>query len=332
VPEFKQQRVNGKFFVVWYDEQGRRHRRSLGTADRQVATAALIEFKRTYTATTSGSPVTVAEIYQAYLEDRMAEGKAAVPRIRDAWKRLSDFFGAMMPYQINEDQCREYSKGRYAAGAGPGTVHVELGYLRAAMRYAARKRRWIEHEPYVPLPRKPAPKDHHLTKDEARSLIAAAGQPHVKLFIVLALSTAGRAAAILDLTWMRIDFERRKIMLQDPEVAVTAKGRATVPMNETAYQALLEAKAGALTPYVVEWGGKKVGSVKKAVARAAARAGVTCTPHTLRHTAAVWMAEAGESMEAIAQYMGHSNVDTTRRVYARFSPDYLRRAAGALEL
>jgi len=54
--------------------------------------------------------------------------------------------------------------------------------------------------------------------------------------------------------------------------------------------------------------------------------------HVLRHTAAVWMAEAGVPMDEISQYLGHSNVEITRRVYARYSPDYLRKAASALEL
>jgi len=43
------------------------------------------------------------------------------------------------------------------------------------------------------------------------------------------------------------------------------------------------------------------------------------------------MAEAGIPMEDIAQYLGHDDVTVTRRVYARFSPDYLRRAASVLE-
>jgi integrase len=36
-------------------------------------------------------------------------------------------------------------------------------------------------------------------------------------------------------------------------------------------------------------------------------------------------------MEEIAQYLGHSDVNVTRQIYARFSPDYLRKAASALE-
>jgi integrase len=55
--------------------------------------------------------------------------------------------------------------------------------------------------------------------------------------------------------------------------------------------------------------------------------------HTLlRHTAAVLMAENGVPMSEISQYLGHNSTETTERVYARYSPDYLRKAAGVLNL
>jgi len=41
--------------------------------------------------------------------------------------------------------------------------------------------------------------------------------------------------------------------------------------------------------------------------------------------------EAGVEMEEISQYLGHTNTTVTRNVYARFSPDYLRKAASALD-
>ena len=45
-----------------------------------------------------------------------------------------------------------------------------------------------------------------------------------------------------------------------------------------------------------------------------------------------WMAEDGVPMDVIAQYLGHSNAAITARVYARFSPDYLRNAARSVEV
>ena len=40
----------------------------------------------------------------------------------------------------------------------------------------------------------------------------------------------------------------------------------------------------------------------------------------------------GRSMEEIQQFLGHSDINVTRKIYARFSPSYLKDAAAALEM
>jgi integrase len=122
------------------------------------------------------------------------------------------------------------------------------------------------------------------------------------------------------------------IDLRNPDIKVPHNGRAICPMNRTVKVALLGAKQGALTDHVIEWGGRAVKSVKRGLKRAAKLAAIdVVSPHMLRHSAAVHMAEAGISMEEIARYLGHSDVNLTRRVYVRFSPTYLCNAAAVLE-
>lgn len=128
-----------------------------------------------------------------------------------------------------------------------------------------------------------------------------------------------------------MDFETGLIRLSN--APGRGKGRATVPMTDAIRQALLEAREAATTDAVIEYAGRPVGSIKKAFARTCERAGLPgVTPHTLRHTAASWMAEAGVPMPEIASFLGHSDDRITQRVYAKFSPAYLRTAAQALEL
>jgi integrase len=112
-----------------------------------------------------------------------------------------------------------------------------------------------------------------------------------------------------------------------------AKGRATVPMTGDTREILLRAREAALTEYVIEYAGRRVLSVKRAFRAAVDRAGLPkgVSPHVLRHSAAVHMAESSVPMAEIAQFLGHSSESVTYRVYARFSPDFLRRAAGVLE-
>jgi excisionase family DNA binding protein len=91
-------------------------------------------------------------------------------------------------------------------------------------------------------------------------------------------------------------------------------------------------RSGAATSdFVVEHGGYQVASVKTGTRAAARRANLPgVTPHVLRHTAATWMAMAGVPMVEIARILGHRDSRITERVYAKHSPDYLRRAIGAL--
>jgi integrase len=104
-------------------------------------------------------------------------------------------------------------------------------------------------------------------------------------------------------------------------------------MNRTAAAALQEARAGALTPFVIEWAGRPVKSVKRSLASAGRSCGLPwVTANVLRHTAACLMAERGVSMDRIAAMLGHSDSRVTSRVYAKFAPDFLRDAADALEI
>ena len=92
-----------------------------------------------------------------------------------------------------------------------------------------------------------------------------------------------------------------------------------------------------MTPFVIEYDGKRVLKIRKGFTRAVVRAGLPTTgpdkvtPHTLRHSAAVWMAEARTPMAEIGKYLGHCDERTAYRVYIHFSPDFLRKAATALE-
>jgi integrase len=102
-------------------------------------------------------------------------------------------------------------------------------------------------------------------------------------------------------------------------------------MNKRAREALEEAREAALTDHVIEYGGKPVASVKRAIAAAARRSGVPCSPHVFRHTAGVWMAQADVPMQKIAQFLGHTSTRVTESVYARYSPRFMADAAAALE-
>lgn len=315
------------WYAVW-TENGVTRRASLRTQDAEEAKRKLLDFQRDFRPERSS----VGDIMEAYLADRQTQ-VVRHDRMADAWKALKPHFAQLRPDQITRETCREYAAFRRTVTfrnrklpIQDGTIIKELTVLRAGLRW---------HDKNTPavfeMPSTPPPKERYLSREEyGRLLNSARKTNHLYLFVVLALATAGRAEAVLELTWDRVNFQTGLIDLK--KGSGRRKGRATVPMTPFAKETLLGASEVAMTPYVIEYAGGPVKSVKKAFARACEEAGFEgVTPHVLRHTAAVWMAEAGHPMTEIAAYLGHSDSRVTERVYARFSPDYLRKAASALD-
>jgi len=311
----------GKWAAV-RSHNGKTERISLRTPDLSEAKRRLAD----YTKEDPGE--TVGELVNAYLADKDRTAIRASD-LRGAWKQAQATFGHLRPDQITRELCRTYRDRRYAAGRKANTVRKELEVVRAALNFHKRGAQAI-----FELPSPPPPKERYLSKLEAVRLLRGARRyPHVRAFIALSLATAARQSALLELTWDRVDMERRIITLalgdsQDQR----RKARAKVPMNRRAYRYLKVLQAASTCPHVIEWGSHRVLSIKKGFAKAAERAGIEgITPHTLRHTAASWMAEAGIPMFEIAKFMGHTDSRITERKYAHLSPGHLSKAAKALD-
>ncbi|MGK7663331.1 MULTISPECIES: tyrosine-type recombinase/integrase [unclassified Marinovum] len=245
-------------------------------------------------------------------------------------KAVLAYFGAFRPDQITIEDCRTYMAERLRDGRKVGSIHTELGHLRSAMRWAA-KCRLIDRAPHIEQPPKPDSDVRPLTDRQITALLDGCGAPHIRLAVVLLLATGARIGAVLDLEWSRVDFDRGVIDLRLPD-GVTRKGRAVVPMNRMARAALEAAYQARLTDHVVEWAGKRVKSIRKGYSAALERAGLSeVSIHQIRHTVAVRMLSAGQPIEAVAQYLGHSNTAITYKTYARFMPEHLAGAAEILE-
>lgn len=334
MPEWRITRLRGEFCVTWDDKDGIRRRYRLGTTDPKEASRRATS---RYAELTRPRGTKVRDIWAAYCHEKT--GLAVLETMRHTWKALDLRFGDMEASEITVDDCRAHTlerrnlrSAKNPNGIQDGTIHTELGHLRMVLKWGENNR-IIARAPHIERPAKPEPKDYYISREQVRLLIDSAKSPHIRLLILLLISTGARVAAALELTWDRVDLERGQINLRNPFDRSRRKGRATVPVNKTLLPELLEARKAALSPFVIEWAGVQVKSVKKGMKAAAVAAGLPdVSPHVLRHSAGVWLAEDGHSMSEIAQFLGHSNTRMTEKVYARYSPEHLRGLASTLEL
>src|SRR5690606_20748430 len=126
----------------------------------------------------------------------------------------------------------------------------------------------------------------------------------------IALETAARKQAILDLTWDRVDFETSTIHFDVPGRVKTKKRRASVPISSALRPVLERAHRERIGDLVLDnkaavWKSIQVAAIKagfsdQVVVRGDKPKATGISPHVLRHTAATHMARRGVSLFTIS--------------------------------
>jgi integrase len=257
--------------------------------------------------------------------------------------RLLAGFGNRYLSEINGALCRAYAEERNSGGA-----RRELEDLRAAIGHY-HKEGLCREVPRVWLPPHPPPRERWLSRSEAARLLWAAwrfrgiqfGRPcflsrqHVARFILVALYTGTRSGAICGSAFSRspnfgwIDTERGLFHRRPARRAETKKRQPPIPLPNRLLAHLRRwERRGDLSP--VSFNGRPIGRMNTAFRRVALDAGLPdVTPHTLRHTAATWLMQAGVDPWAAAGYLGMSLITLTR-TYGHHHPDHLKSARDAI--
>jgi integrase len=337
------QRSDGWYVASWKDGSAPRQRHRLiketePEAKARVELDRFAEGRRAVVAVQQS--YTVGELWKLWLEDRKKDGLNN--KTHDSqWMALKKYFENRAPHLLTRDDGREYSQQRFAEGKSSATVHTEIARLRTCLNWAVDTNK-IAKPQKIWAPSKGKGRTLILTPLEARRLVDSARDDsphHILVFIALAFSTAARHMAILDLEWPRVNFEAGTINLdvdlpRDKMSKASRKGRADVVMSDLARTVLLEAyRARTACGYVVEYGGRRVGTVKNGFAHAVERAGLNpdITPHTIRHTVASWVSHKNVDVKHTAHLLGHSDDRTTKGIYIHNEPETSRPAVQVID-
>ena len=204
----------------------------------------------------------------------------------------------------------------------------------------------------IDAPKVPHKPGLHLSADEVKQLLTERGRPRERIQVFLLTFTGARSDEIRSLRWHEVDLDNQTMLLRgkgekyrviDIHPRLMAELRRWYlyqPVYASKYAGVRAAKQDPETDYVLlTIFGKKVPHstfIRQLKARAF-RAGLhlnsttdrdNCSkvsPHALRRTFGSLLLNDGHHLDAVADVLGHTSVNTTRKHYA-FSSNERRKA------
>jgi len=320
--------------------------------DREGAERALSEYlaKRFLTEDRlkhrAASEVGISEVLIAYAAVKMPKVKRR-EEFKSRLRKLKEFWGDKTMDKITTLTCAAYVAHRSTANQ----ARRELEDLRAACRMAIADN-ICRHEVIVTLPPKPRGRVRHLERDVMAKLIWAAYRKratfkgsvatvkgrlnkkrptiHVARFLLTALYTGSRSGRVWQASFIKeagrpwADLENG-IFYRTWEGEVVADNKRApairIPGRLLAHMRRWH-RMGAR--YVVEYEGRPADpkiAFRRLVKAVLGEAGSDVVRHTLRHTAATWLMQAGESKYEAAGFLGMTE-EMLDGVYGHHHPDH----------
>jgi integrase/recombinase XerC len=242
------------------------------------------------------------------------------------------------PGDVSTVVLRGYVAAMHEAGYAKTTISRRLASMRSFFRFGQREG-WTKSNPAKPLrnPRKSRSLPHFLTADEILRLLAApqAGEAmglRDRAILETLYSAGLRVSELAGLNDGDLD-------LGGGALRVRGKGRREriAPVGSYAVEALQKwlavrelspkERQGALAPVFVNKFGRRLTtrSVGRLLEKHLATAGLDgrTTPHTLRHSFATHLLDAGADIRSVQELLGHKSLVTTQ-IYTHVSTAGLR--------
>lgn len=234
---------------------------------------------------------------------------------------------------------------RRAEGNAPATINRELALIQALIAFA--KGAGLQYPTLdlrqFRLSEKNTSRTRWLSLEEERALLRELTGDPLDLAILL-LDTGGRYEEVAALRWSQVDFTLDTVTLDRTKTGT----RTALGLTSRARLTLLRRRTGAPSPFVFpsdHVSGHK-GHTHKAIMAAMHRARINpsvqasahtgdverAVIHTLRHTFASRLVQAGVPLKEVAHLLGHSTSVMVEKVYGHLCPiTTASRAASVLD-
>lgn len=302
----------GIWYIFWRDSNGKIRSKSTGTKNKSEALKYLQAFK---TKQEHESKLTLGKLIKNFLIK--SETNYTAKSYRDIKATASKFlsvFGEITVPEINRENINTFL-GMF------DSIYQKKKHLTnlSALFQYAKEGGAIEINPcrLVKLQKLPEKLPVFFSADEFKALLEVIDSEVMRDIATLAIKTGLRQMELLTLRQSQII--NRNIILTNQNALTKSKRVRSVPLNDEALEIIKKYKGDILFPYTQNYITKKF----KTYVLKARIDGKPINPklnfHSLRHTFASRLVQAGVPIYTVSKLLGHANVKTTE-IYSHLNP------------
>lgn len=329
---------NGNYYIYYFDKRGKYNCTSTKTKIKSEALVVLSEFSKTLEQKFSEEvvPKKISEFEREFL---------IYSETYHCWRHTLDYkttFKSLIKH-FGDKQLSEFTQNEievYIQGIIRNTsLHAGRKYLIniKAMFNRAVVLKYMKKNPAQLIKRIKIPEKLPIffSREEFNKLLNAAEHLDWKDIIEFAVNTGLRQMEILTLVKRQFNEVDKFIILDNNEHITKSKKIRMIPLNTKAFEIIKRRVASQKSELIFTLDGNiilqdhLVHKFKEFVRKAELNDGLRF--HSLRHTFASWLVQAGVSIYEVSKLLGHSDVKTTQ-IYAHLRNDDLRNAVQAINL
>jgi len=268
---------------------------------------------------------------------------------------LNPAIGALSLQSLRPDHLQKLYNEKYQNGLSARTIRYIHTIINAALKQAVKNQLVFRNvAEATTLPKQEKSQVRAMTLDEQTNFLRVSqGDRMAAAFIVL-FATGLRRGELLGLKWRNVNLGLARISIEENLVQTytrsfqyqlpkTEKSKGQIPLNKSALEAFKEHRKAMLaeghyaldkpifctkkgTPY-----NPRDFSYKFVALRNKAKISKDITVHSIRHTFATRLLEAGVSMKEAQELLRHENITTTADIYSHVSIEIKQMAVNKLD-
>lgn len=282
--------------------------------------------------------ITLGMAWNKLWADKVQFNKSAISSLI-RWKKHIAHLENTKLADISKNDLQGILSDKIKAGYSPKTIRYIFMIIKQIFNHAARQGMFNGVCPAIGivLPTVDNKRYRYLTKDEARQLMDSLRMRSVATYEIamVSLHTGLRAGEIFALTGDKINMAEKLIIVTDTK---SGKNRI-VPVSKHLDDIFKNKELIPGEPVFKGQTGKRIEEVSNTYSRAVDALGLNegitdprgkVVFHTLRHTFASWLVIEGITIHVVADLLGHSSLEMTRR-YAHLSPAVRKASVAVIE-